>query len=161
MRSLLATLLVLGTVARADTGAPPTMPTDPTTGLFQYQEVVTVEGATADVLFARAKGFVLDTYRSAKAVIDLDDPVLHRLAARGGFEVPYQGGVVTVQHKLSLEVKDGRYRYALDDFVTLENHTHLEASWVRASKLTARTAERCEALIAALKAAMSQPPKEW
>ena len=141
--------------------AAPLMPVNAETGLFQYREIVAVDGTPADVLYVRAKGFVLDSYLSAKAAVDLDDPALHRLAAIGNFRVSYQGGVVTVEHKLSIEVKDGQYRYTLDHFVTVENRTPLEAAWVRKSKLTTRSAERCQTLIENLKVAMSQPRKEW
>lgn len=141
--------------------AVPLMPVNAETGRFQYREMVAVDGAPADTLYARAKGFVIDSYLSAKTAIDLDDLALHRLAAFGTFQVSYQGGVVTVEHKLSIEVKDGQYRYTLDHFVTVENRTPLEAAWVRKSKLTTRSAERCQILIENLKVAMSQPRKEW
>lgn len=142
---------------------PPLMPVNAETGLFQYQEVVTVEGATADALFARAKGFVPDAYKSARAVIDFDDAASHRLVVRGNFQIPYLTGVVTVEHKLSIEIKEGRYRYSLDRFVGVwpAASKPLEDKWLRNTKLTARTAEQCEALVAELKAAMSQPPRDW
>jgi len=142
--------------------APP-LPVDPETGRFQYQEVVTVEGASADELYARAKNFVVDAYKSAKAVIDLDDPAAHRLVARGNFQIEWSLAVRTVNHKLSIEVKDGRYRYTLSEFVAEFPHgdMELEDKYLSTTKLAVRTGELCGSLIQGLKSAMSQAPKEW
>jgi hypothetical protein len=161
--ALISVALIVTGLSIAKEVVPPKMPVNAETGRFQYQEVVTVEGATADELYSRAKGFIPDAYKSAKAVLDFDDPGSRRLVARGSFEIPYMTAAVLVEHKLSIEAKDGRYRYILDQFVGVwpKGSKPLEDKWLRDSKLAARTAEQCEALVDALKSAMSRPPKEW
>jgi hypothetical protein len=156
---LLAAVVLMG-------AAKPEEPTLPklADGTFGYEEVVTVEGVAAADLLVRARSFAADGYRSAKAVIDLDDAAANRIVIRGEFAVPYMTASVRVDHKLSIEVKDGRYRYRLDNFGATwptGPRRDLQDKWLVNTKLVPRTATDCEALIAQLKASMAKAPANW
>jgi len=81
-------------------------PRDADSGKFVYQEVVPVDGVTATDLYSRAKAWVALSYRSAKDVIQLDDPAVGRLIARGNFKVSVYAGEAWIQHTLTMEVLD-------------------------------------------------------
>jgi hypothetical protein len=84
-------------------------------GNVRFQGVVQVEGAKAQELYTLAKLWVAKSFRSAKDVIQLDDPANGVLIAKGSHEEGY-GFSTTVwfHYTLTVEVKDGRYRWTLD-----------------------------------------------
>lgn len=91
-------------------------PRDEETGRFQYQEVVEVENASAGELYSRAKAWIATAYRSANDVIQLDDSAQGRLIAKGKFSITYYMESAWIRHTLTIEVKDGRFRYTLSEF---------------------------------------------
>jgi hypothetical protein len=93
------------------------LPKDEKTGAFSYQEVVIIDGINSGELYSRAKAWIAETYRSANDVIQLDDKESGRLIVKGSFRITYYMNPAWVYHTLTLEVKDGRYRYTLTDFV--------------------------------------------
>jgi hypothetical protein len=110
------------------------------------------------------------TYKSAQDVIQLDDKDAGRLICKGNFQTTWLTNQAWVRHVLTIEVKDGRYRYTLTDFVidtgnwTAQLEDEHRIVWGR-RKLLERTAVHAEGLVAELKAAMtSQSPvgdDEW
>jgi uncharacterized protein with TBP-like fold DUF4468 len=155
-------LMLVPPVLAADAPEPP-MPTLPD-GQFGYEGVVEVAGVSADDLHARAKGFVVDAYKSANAVVQMDDPQLHRIVVRGVFKISWMTSALTIDHKLTIEEKDGRYRYRLDGFLATwpsGDSRSLQDKWIIGTKVVTRTAAECESLIASMKAAMAQPAKDW
>lgn len=158
--------LILVALASSAVGAafdPSTvMPTDQETGRFLYQEVVAVEGAPSSELYSRAKTWLAVAYRSSTDVIKLDDPQAGRLIAKGVFETSWMTGTTGINHVWTIEVKDGRFRYALTDFVFDNGYwsAPLEDSkkFIGAKKgLYVRVHDNAESMIASLKAAMQTP----
>ena len=84
-------------------------------GNVRFQEVVPVEGATLAELHARAKLWAARTFKSAKDVIQLDDQQAGRLILKAAHRDVY-GGTEPVWYNftLTVESKDGRYRWTLD-----------------------------------------------
>lgn len=95
------------------------LPRDEKTGRYTYQEVVKVEGASARDLYSQARAWVARTYVSAQDVVQLEDSDAARLIVKGlwqtssGFLRP--GG--WIRHTLTIEAKDGRYRYTISDLI--------------------------------------------
>ncbi len=122
MGYLYLTPSALLTSAAAPTKAPvlpdgTVLPFDEATHLITYQGVVEVPGATKDQLYTRAYEWMAKTYRSANAVIQMQDKESGRLVGRGSTRATvrgYDAGVV--RHTLTLYFKDGRYKYVLTDF---------------------------------------------
>lgn len=101
------------------------LPLDPQTQRLTYQGVVPVpDGASAAALFTRATAWVARAYPLQNVVVEKQDAAAGLLVLRGARLVAlrqaYEGvprgtyaGVV--RHRLSVYVKDGRYKYVLTD----------------------------------------------
>lgn len=116
-----AILTVIGVVLAAATFAgqipPNVFPIDPQTRKISYQGVVTLEHVAAYEFYTRAKLWIATTYRSAKPVIVLDNKEAGRIVVNGIFAVPSGWNY---RSKLTIEVKDGRFRYLLTDLVRVQ-----------------------------------------
>jgi hypothetical protein len=157
----LLTTATIAAVASAGEADLPRPPRDQESGRFLYQEVITVEGVGAAELYSRARAWLATAYRSAKDVIQLDDAAAGRLIARGNFGVTYYMSDAWVRHTLTIEVKDGRFRYNLTDFVF--DNGHWSASLEEEKKFTGQKKKlftqviaQAGSTIADLKGAMSK-----
>jgi hypothetical protein len=92
------------------------LPFDETTHQISYQGVVEVSGATKEQLYTRAYEWMARTYRSANAVIQMQDKEAGRLMGKGNSRAVIKGySVGVVNHTLTIYLKDGRYKYVLTD----------------------------------------------
>ena len=90
-------------------------------GEITYQEVVQVEGVSAAELRSRARAWIANTFRSAKDVVQLDDAEAGRIIVKGLLGATWNiskrlARTDYFRHTLTIEIKDGRYRYTLDSF---------------------------------------------
>lgn len=96
---------------------------DPDTKLITYTEVIEVPGISKDELYRRATVWFSKAFRSGKAVIDLQDKEAGKLIGKG-----YAGSTVKVpligkqdagdiRMTIAIDVKDGKYRYIVDNFI--------------------------------------------
>ncbi|UOQ64424.1 DUF4468 domain-containing protein [Hymenobacter volaticus] len=93
------------------------LPFDSDTKRISYQGVVEVPGTTKDQLYVRAYEWLAKTYRSANAVIQMQDKEAGRLVGKGVMKVTLRGfNAGYVQHTITIYLKDGRYKYILTDF---------------------------------------------
>ena len=101
-------------VPRAEDAPPESKP-------LAFSEVV-VEGATKDQLYSAALGWFGDTFGRAKTVLDVQDKERGRLVAKPSFAYAPKTLVGsarikgTVKYTVTVEVKDGKYRYTIDGF---------------------------------------------
>lgn len=97
----------------------------------EYAEVVQVEGKSSTELYSLGKQWFVNTFNSANAVLQMDNPELGKLIGKGITNIydAYQtGGIgnipVSVNYKLSytvnLSVKEGRYKYSIEN-ITMNN----------------------------------------
>lgn len=115
MHKTLTSLLVLGAATLAFAAGPAKPFPRDQTGRVRFQEVVSVDGVPAADLYSRAKLWAARAFKSAKDVIQLDDPASGRLVLRGMHSEPYMGAhEVWYRFTLAVEVKEGRYRWTLD-----------------------------------------------
>ncbi|MCO6367867.1 DUF4468 domain-containing protein [Roseivirga pacifica] len=89
-------------------------------GNFFVEEVVEADG-DADELYTRAKLLIVNTFRSANAVIQLDDKENHILIGKGYSGLVVRGSLGNVLFKdlyytLKIETRDGRFKYSQYDF---------------------------------------------
>ena len=85
-------------------------------GLVQYQEAIEIPGATAAVLFSRAKNFGAMTFKSAIHTLQNEDPAAGRLVYKGTFSAPdLMGTVRDIRFTMTIEVKDGKARITLSN----------------------------------------------
>lgn len=155
------------------------------------QEVVQAEGKTAAELYSAALAWVPTAFKSAKAVIELQDKDAGRVVLKGS--VPWSrtpalmpwSFVGNVNFTVTVEVKDGRYRYSIDSFNAVfgtsaktnqpSDSTYGpitdapkwegkmvslgdQKNWAEHQKLARDTAA---SLAASLKAAIAKPPENW
>lgn len=85
-------------------------------GRFEFQEVIPVPDVSKNDLFTRAKSWYAKTYKDARAVLELDDREGGILQGTGYFECVTSLYTIKVWHSLRIEVKEGRYRYTLNEF---------------------------------------------
>lgn len=88
-------------------------------GQVEYQEVIEVAGATADQLYNAARLWFSKTYNNSEAVLELDDRQAGALMGTGFSKIYTKVMGLSNSAKLwstmQVEVKDGRYRYTLND----------------------------------------------
>jgi hypothetical protein len=146
-------------------------PADSTTKKITYTEVVTVTGATKDVLYKRAKNLNI----SATGIIS-DKPADGYYSYKGQFKVTYhapQPGLMhsgNVSYTVTIACKDGRYKYIITDFIHTSdkgNGGALEKSIPECNKyvltlqgwgdIKKQTATEMEKLASNIKSGMANP----
>ena len=137
-------------------------PRNEETGRYEFQEVVTVEGVGADELLRRARAWAESDYRSiAKGVRQSGYKDKGRVTVRGNTSTKWMLDTVQIHHSLTIEAREGRYRYTMTDFdleapsftADLENR---EDVWPRRRGLLKRTAADVEEILASLKESMER-----
>lgn len=94
----------------------------PESKTLTFYEVVAAEGATKNQLYSAALAWFGDTFGRAKTVLDVQDKERGRLVAKPSFAYapkPLVGSARikgTVKYAVTVEVKDRKYRYTIDDF---------------------------------------------
>lgn len=90
-------------------------------GKVTYAGVVQVDSVDKNQLYTRAKKWFVDTYKSAKDVIQLDDKENGEVIGKGFFKTMWQvtfisSQEVNVWHTIKISVKDNRFRYEITAF---------------------------------------------
>lgn len=98
-------------------------------GAVFFEEVQHVEGAGAQELYSRAREWFAVTFRSSKAVLQLEDGQNFKLIGRGGTSYTgtawgHQDG--TLYFKISFFARDGRYKL---NFSNMEFMQGMETPW--------------------------------
>jgi hypothetical protein len=130
-----------------------------------YSEVITVDSASKDVLYNRAKRWYVDVYNSAQNVIQLDDKENGEIVGKGNFDVYWNMGAlvgtekVAIYHKLSIFLKDGRYKYEIADLIVhIQLHEYPIEAYSKNGKTAGRlyqaTDDKIQHIIESLKKAM-------
>lgn len=115
------------------------LPVDAETKLVTYTDIVNIDSITAKRLYRRGKIYFSNKYKSAKDVIQLDDTT--QIIGKAFTDIVYETGMFlspTVIYKfnytISLQLKDGRYKYTVSDF-SVENYpTSVNGTYLKASK---------------------------
>lgn len=96
-------------------------PIDSETGEICYTDVVQVDGTNSETLFTRAREWFAYSFKSAQNVIQMEDKEAGKLIGKGASSVTikamggeFPGGYI--DFTVSIQVKDGRYKYDLTDF---------------------------------------------
>lgn len=113
----------------ASVGFAQVLPVDSITGRITYSGVIQVDSTTADELYSRAVLWYTQTFKSAKAAIELSDRATGVIVSAPDANFPayfvrkngnkVEDGWITFS--LKIQCKDGRFKYTLSDLV----HTSL------------------------------------
>lgn len=93
-------------------------------GQVQFEEVIQVQGASADQLFLLARTWFVDYFKSAQDVIQFEDKSNGVIKGKGLSEIVYQSGklfgtplinTAYLNYTITIQVRDGRYKYTIDN----------------------------------------------
>lgn len=147
----------------------PLPPINAETSKFQYQDVVILDSTVSKSdIYSYCKAWIAINYKQAKDVIQLDDSTSGKIIVKGNIPITYYTSAAWVNHMLIIEMKDGRYRYTLTDFVfdngqwssPLEDKKKF---WGQQKKLYTQVTESCDRMISDLKSYTMKEKKvdEW
>ncbi|MFN8347473.1 MAG: DUF4468 domain-containing protein [Spirosomataceae bacterium] len=94
---------------------------DEDTKLITYSEVIEVPNVSKDELYLRANTWLSRAFKSAKAVIDVQDKEAGKIIAKGNvmtiIKVPLVGKqeAGAVEMTITIQTKDGKYKYTVDN----------------------------------------------
>lgn len=83
-------------------------------GKVYYSDVIQSNG-TADQLYTSARSWTAKNFVNAQNVIQMDDPTSHKMIIKASCPVSKDGQFF--YYTLTIQTKDGRYRYELSDFL--------------------------------------------
>ena len=102
---------------------PPLLPIDSITKLITYEEVITMTGITASVLYQRALEWFHLNYKNPTEVIRENDSIKFKIIGKPRFRIsnpPDKTGFKSdggqVQYTLTFSARDGRYKYEISEF---------------------------------------------
>lgn len=88
-----------------------------------FTEVVQVDSIlSSKELYQRARSWFAESYRSAQDVIQMDDKENGKIIGKGSIKynsnvfIASEGTRGWIRYTISIQVKDGRYRYEITDF---------------------------------------------
>ena len=95
------------------------LPVDSKTGLIAFTEVVEVKNISKNALYLRAREWFIDTYKSSKDVLQMDDKESGVLIgnAINTIYISSLGAKVKMElyYSIKISVKEGRYKYIITD----------------------------------------------
>ncbi|QKZ15204.1 DUF4468 domain-containing protein [Spirosoma sp. KUDC1026] len=96
-------------------------------GAVEYSDVVPVPSESKNQLFDKAKQWIVTYYPSATEALQLADKDGGMLIAKGSLYTPWLFNMTYrsdgyLNHAIILEIKDGRYRYTVNDLTVSASH---------------------------------------
>ena len=91
--------------------------------LLTFEEVVKVDSIQAHILFERARGWFVATFKDSKSVLEVSDKESGELKGKGSMTAAFKSAFRSdwgyLSYTISVSVKDGRYKLLITDY---ENH---------------------------------------
>lgn len=115
---------------------------NPSTHVYEATQVVSMDSITANVLYERAMEWVALNYKSAKDVVRYANAEGRKIIVKGNFPIFMFLKEGWIQHTLTLEFKDGRYKYSYNNMSYYSDgsgEVPLESSMISKKKLLQRT----------------------
>lgn len=172
MRILLATTLFFAGISAAF-AQKPAIPLNETTKKAEYTEVVQAEGVTQSQLYDRALGFFKSYFPNPASVLKVQDPATGEVSGQHGIYI-YKNMPDGTKHKVGqvryavqVLVKEGRYKYTINDIFKLESPKVYLEEWLDESdkdvvnrfEYARQVDSSLQELIVKLKAAMKTAPE--
>ena len=95
------------------TTVPKGYPFNEISGIFTYEDVVTIDGKNSDELYVAIKKWIALNYNSANNVIQLDDKENHTLIVKGNFQTSLFGKKGWYSHTINIVTRDNRFKYII------------------------------------------------
>jgi hypothetical protein len=89
--------------------------------IVSYTEVINIDSTNKEILYNRAKRWVVDNYKSGKDVIQLDDKENFEIIGKGFHSETWQVTFyafqdINIWHTIKIITKDNKYKYEITDF---------------------------------------------
>jgi hypothetical protein len=111
------------------------IPFNPETGRVDFTGIVEIEGVPQNELHSRAKQWIATTFKSANAVIQMEDKEEGIIVGKGISKAGHRTTMVyypfTFGYTIKIYVKDGKYKYSFSD---IDYQTTTTVSYAYASK---------------------------
>lgn len=88
-------------------------------GIINFEEIITVDSATKDQLYKRAKLWVINSFKNEKNVTSTEDKELGEIKGTGLFTILKDQDVL---FSFRVSVKDFKFKYLFYDFIYLDNN---------------------------------------
>lgn len=86
-------------------------------GKILYEEIYEVEVDKKDI-YNKSKMYLVQSFRNAKNVIQIDDPDLGRIVTKGKLNVSFKGGESWSDFITQIDIKDNKFRVRVFDILT-------------------------------------------
>jgi len=136
---------------------------NPDTRLYEATQVLAADSIKADLLYSRAMEWVALNYKSAKDVVQYANADGRKIIVKGNFPIFMFLKDGWIKHTLTLEFKDGRYRYLYNNLSYYSPGTGdmpLESNIMSKKKLLARTNQEIVSSIESIDAYLKATPKK-
>jgi hypothetical protein len=99
----------------------PRLPKDSLTNQVTYKQIIEVPGVSAGEIYNRSREWFATTFKSANAVLQMQDKEAGKLIGKGNFSHAYlvSAGVVLnyiIDFTVNVTIKEGKYRVIIDDY---------------------------------------------
>lgn len=116
----LISLMILGMSLNAQDYTKPTI--NDKTGRVVYMDVIEVSGMSQENIYINLKSWIAHTYNSYQDVVQFDDKDNHKIMLNSRFTVynkmkGLRNDYGDMKYSLTLEARDGRFRYTITDFI--------------------------------------------
>lgn len=119
---LLCTLITLSISTAFSKNKTPELPIDSNTNKISFTEIVIVDSlSNKQELFSIAREWFAKTYNSAISVIQMEDKESGKIVGKAKMQIYRKGTLGNmeyghVNYTITINVKDGRYKYLISDF---------------------------------------------
>lgn len=169
--SLLIVFLCLSIYSQAQDEKLPVYPINEKTGMITYSDVIEMPELTANELYERAFRWANKYFVNPKDVLRETDVLQGLMVCKARFMIsnpPDKSDLRTnagkVMYTLTLEFKDGRYRYTIDDIHWIRNSKYPIENWLDVESQSyshafadylSQSNEHCIAVVESLKEGMN------
>jgi len=97
-------------------------------GAINFNQVVAVDSVSQAELYARAKIFFANNFKSAKNVIEMEDKDTGTIIGKGNTNFTVLLTNITMSFSIKIQAKDGRYKYEIYDITYPGQYGNFPAS---------------------------------
>ena len=134
-----------------------------TAHVYEATQVLAADSIKADILYSRAMEWVALNYKSAKDVVQYSNADAKKIIIKGNFPIFIFLKDGWIGHTLTLEFKDGRYKYCYNNLTYISPGTGemaFESNMLSKKKLLDKTNDKIVASIENIDAYLKAAPKK-
>lgn len=94
-------------------------------GDFELTIIKEKQGKSVDEIYLMLSGWISDHYADKNSEIIVNDKSIGRIVATGQVKVKHLLRTAIIEHKVSIEIRKGRFRMVFSDFIYDDNDSYL------------------------------------